>query len=187
MGDVFALSWPRFTALSAFLALWLHSPLAILQWLSPFQCTSGVRNGYLFFTRNFCGVRLSVWAGTENWSVKKKAARHSLLSSFSCLSLSETNCQHLYSPSSCKNTVARLLPCTFYFSTGVQNQLLCVMITMLHMRRLSDKKIKCFTSEKSGMGQTAGFFDPETKEKSIWELICWGMLNFLQTLPDKHL
>lgn len=79
MGDAFAHSGLLGVI---FLALWLHSGL------SPFQYTSRVRNGYLHLARNqiifsdLFGVRLRVWAGTENWSQKERAMKHSLLSSF---------------------------------------------------------------------------------------------------------
>lgn len=142
-GMLLLVPWLQSVALSGFLALWLHSGL------SPFQYTSGVRN--LSFTRNqvifsdIFGIRLRVCTGTENWSQKERAAKCSLLSSFSCLNLLENSCQCLYYPRSSKNIVAWLLPCAFYLSTGVQKQLVCVMITTLQMRRLGDRMIKYLT------------------------------------------
>lgn len=104
---------------------------------------------------------------------KKRSARLSLLFSFSCLNLLENNCWCRCCPCSGKNIVAWLLPCAFYLCTGVQKQLLCVMITVLQMKRLCNGKINsltgmCADSEKSEMGQPDRCADLKTIEKSIW-------------------
>lgn len=78
-GMLLLVSWLlQSVALSVFLALWLPTLRASHSGLSPFQYTSGVRNGYLHFTRNqvifngLFGVRLRVWAGVEDQSFGRR-------------------------------------------------------------------------------------------------------------------
>lgn len=51
-GMLLFLSWLQCVTLSVFLALWLHSPLVISQWVFTLPLCLWVKNGYLCFTRN---------------------------------------------------------------------------------------------------------------------------------------